>query len=115
VVLRASWRHLGRSDLASKYFMHYLSCVLHLTSISYGERGFIHIYKTLRQLFPTISPPGGLEVDLFLRHVLLPETARLLIQKDFNISSSEALDVLLASQDYGAARFPDKGEDEEKV
>ncbi|KAF8310080.1 hypothetical protein DL93DRAFT_1673578 [Clavulina sp. PMI_390] len=97
----------------------------------YGERGTIHITRTLQYLFPSLSSLSAtrtassssspasstfapLDPPTFLSHVLVPEAALLLIAQDMSLSSSssEALDHFLDSQDFGSALHPDKGEDD---
>ena len=46
-------------------------------------------------------------VDVYLRRVLVPETAVRLIQVDQRCSTSKALKILAESRDYGAAVFGD--------
>lgn len=46
-------------------------------------------------------------VDVYLRRVLVPETAVRLIEVDQRCSRSEALKILEESRDYGAAVFGD--------
>ena len=82
---------------------------------SYGERGFVRIANALRDLFPGLTNQRSLEpldVDGFFLRVLIPETARLLIMEDLGLNGVAALSVLQESQKYGAAKFPDCGEED---
>ncbi|KAG8888127.1 hypothetical protein FRB98_008319 [Tulasnella sp. 332] len=76
----------------------------------YGEKGFFVISSTLQEIFPldAIDPDltYPLEPSDFLRRVLLPETAVLLIQEDQKIEREEALLVLRESRAFGLATFP---------
>ena len=72
------------------------------------------IFKTIGRLFPNLayelctSKLGhSLAPVAFISRVLVPEAARLLIQNDLNVSDEEALDILIASQPFGAALHPD--------
>ncbi|KAF8518974.1 RTC4-like domain-containing protein, partial [Hysterangium stoloniferum] len=77
----------------------------------YGEQGSIIIHQTLYYLFPpelileeSVLP---LTPDQFITHVLVPETAVLLIKSDMGLSSkADALEVMEESKKYGIAMFP---------
>jgi hypothetical protein len=65
---------------------------------------------------PKVIQP--LSVDQFFSHVLVPETALLLIQEDMSLSTREyALQVMRESKEYGVMMFPEHGQpdDVEKV
>lgn len=93
------------------------------TFYSYGERGLVRITGILGDLFPSLasigSSKGGtpsfapFDSTTFISRVLVPETAILLIKDDLGITSDEAAcRVLFASQKFGSALFPDRGEDD---
>jgi len=72
------------------------------------------IFKTIGRLFPNLadelctSKSGcSLGPVAFISCVLVPEAAQLLIQNDLNVSDEEALDILIASQPFGAVLHPD--------
>jgi hypothetical protein len=122
-VWEPNFHRFRRHGLASKFSLNLVClysqfhCEHHPDlNLSYGERGLLHIYRALDDLFPlldqehTFSP---LDHKAFMTHVLVPEAACLLIQDDLQISShAEALALLLRSQKYGQAMFPDRGEDD---
>ncbi|KAG9037461.1 hypothetical protein FRB95_005400 [Tulasnella sp. JGI-2019a] len=76
----------------------------------YGEKGFLVISSTLQAMFPSDEVDPGttypLEPPDFLRRVLLPEAAVLLIMEDRKIDRDDALMVLKASRAFGLAAFP---------
>lgn len=81
-----------------------------INTFSYGERGYVLIFKTIGRLFPNLADElctsklgHSLAPVAFISRVLVPEAARLLIQND----DEEALDILIASQPFGAALHPD--------
>lgn len=85
----------------------YLDCFL-----SYGQKGFEVIMHVLTTelvskgvLTESLSEP--LDMEVYLRRVLVPETAIRLIQADQDCSASDALKILEESRDYGAAVFGD--------
>lgn len=55
----------------------------------------------------TTQHSAPLDVEVYLRRVLVPETAARLIQADQKCSFSKALTILEESRDYGAAVFGD--------
>lgn len=62
----------------------------------------------------TKAPIQPLNVANFVRRVLVPEAASLLIQEDLQISRDQALKVMKESREYGAAMFPESdGSDDE--
>lgn len=78
----------------------------------------MQIIKIIRHLFPDLTD----ELDKhgsthplcpidFISRILVPETARLLIKDDLNVSDEEALNILTASQRFGAALHPDADTD----
>ncbi|EJU03670.1 hypothetical protein DACRYDRAFT_77371 [Dacryopinax primogenitus] len=76
----------------------------------YGEQGMITIQRALMFMFPNMvaSNTRPLSVDDFIRQVLVPEAAILLIRQDLQLSRAKALQVLLKSRKYGLAQFPDR-------
>lgn len=83
---------------------------------SYGERGVMDITSALRDMFDFDSMPSQRFKPLrepgdFVRMVLLPETAAVLISEDLDISPAEARSVMKRSWAFGLALHPLDGED----
>ncbi|KAG8901871.1 hypothetical protein FRB99_005027 [Tulasnella sp. 403] len=80
----------------------------------YGEQGYLVISTALQNMFPpqAIDPSqtAPLQPADFLRRVLLPETAVLLIIEDHDVSREEARTIMFESRSYGSAMFPAKDE-----
>ena len=82
-------------------------------SQSYGEQGFVIIYRILCSLFPTedidLAVVAPLSPSDFLQRVLVPECAMALIREDGgpHTSQSEALKIMHESSKFGAAMYPD--------
>jgi hypothetical protein len=79
---------------------------------SYGQKGFDVIMDILNSKLVlggivSANRTAPLDIDTYLRRVMVPETAVRLIQRDMNCSWAQALDVLQESRDYGAALFGD--------
>lgn len=85
------------------------------TCNSYGQRGFEEIIGILgAEMVDThiISTrrTAPLDVDSYLRRVLVPEVAIRFIQDDRSgCSRSQAIEILAASRAYGLAVFPSNG------
>jgi len=80
----------------------------------YGECGYVRIFGILSRLYPNLASDlcgGGLDCSLdpiaFISRVLVPESARLLIKDDLNVSDKDALDILVESRLFGTALHPD--------
>ncbi|KAK9895063.1 hypothetical protein P389DRAFT_172634 [Cystobasidium minutum MCA 4210] len=78
----------------------------------YGHMGFQTILNALTAAFVskgilTADIASPLTVEVYLRRVLVPETAVRLIQVDQRCPRSKALTILADSRDYGAAVFGD--------
>lgn len=74
----------------------------------------MQIIKIIDQLFPNLADElhcSDLDCPLdpidFISHVLVPEAARMLIKDDLHVSDQEVLNILMASQAFGAALHPD--------
>ena len=109
-------RNIGLLTGATRDSTFSLSAFLpqHLKSlVSYGERGYVQIFKIIDELFPDLAvtlrhdPNQRLGLDVFISRILVPETARLLIKDDLCISDQEAFSVLLKSRAFGVALHPD--------
>ena len=71
--------------------------------------------KTIVDLFPDLTSElynnelsRFPDIITFVSRVLVPETARLLIKNDLNVSDEEAMDVLFKSQAFGMALHPEE-------
>ena len=81
---------------------------------SYGECGYVRIMEIISELFPDLATElrSGkssryLDSVTFMSRILVPETARLLIKGDLNVSDEEAMNILFRSQAFGLALHPE--------
>ena len=89
---------------------------------SYGEKGASAITGALQKMFAgtaelkqalTTAPIHPLKSSEFIRRVLVPEAAVLLIQEDRDISRAQAIQTLEDSRRYGMVVFPDTADSDE--
>jgi len=83
-----------------------------LYCFSYGQKGFDVIMDILNSKLVlggivSANRTVPLDIETYLRRVMVPETATRLIQEDMNCSWTHAFDVLQESRNYGAALFGD--------
>lgn len=88
----------------------------HLTQPGYyGEQGFLVISEALQAMFPQTKLEAAeiapMDSQNFLRRVLVPETAILLIMEDMEQDYSAALKTMEDSREYGTALFPARDND----
>ncbi|KZP03109.1 hypothetical protein FIBSPDRAFT_684393, partial [Athelia psychrophila] len=72
----------------------------------FGEKGAFIMFSVMQSLFPNV-PIHGLRFVDFVRRVLLPEAAVLLTQDDLTVSREKAIEILLASREYGVSMYPE--------
>lgn len=97
---------------ASKYHHVAVGQILTHLSFSYGPHGILAISQAITQLLPHLNKTldqnvAHLSTPQFLTHVLVPESAILLIMEDNNSMYKAAESVWHKSAEYGCARFPD--------
>ncbi|KAF5374001.1 hypothetical protein D9615_009909 [Tricholomella constricta] len=75
----------------------------------YGERGYQIIFTALQHRFSfsiDIAHIHPLSQDTFLREILVPEAAVLIIQEDLHLSRFQAIETLRASHTFGNTMHP---------
>ncbi|KIJ55656.1 hypothetical protein M422DRAFT_199977 [Sphaerobolus stellatus SS14] len=81
----------------------------------YGEQGSYVIHQTLYSIFPQDSIADDnvypLSPDQFTTHVLVPESALLLIQEDMNLDDrAAALKIMEESKQFGVSMYPEQAQ-----